>query len=72
MRTTNPLTSCFYSTSNGTVVDYDKYSTIISKGIDSIISLQNAEGTWSSIWYWYNFYGTSELVNKNETKNYFN
>ncbi|PIQ09197.1 MAG: hypothetical protein COW71_07735 [Ignavibacteriales bacterium CG18_big_fil_WC_8_21_14_2_50_31_20] len=42
--------------------DYDKYSTIISKGIDSIISLQNAEGTWSSIWYWYNFYGTYVVV----------
>lgn len=44
------------------VYNKNKYSTIISKGIDSILSFQNNDGTWSSIWYWDNFYGTYVVV----------
>lgn len=44
------------------IYNKEKYSKLISKGIDSILDFQNLNGTWSSIWYWYNFYGTYVAV----------
>ena len=35
-----------------------KYSDVINKGVETVISAQNENGCWDSIWYWGPFYGT--------------
>ncbi len=35
-----------------------KYSDIITKGLETVISAQNEKGCWESIWYWGPYYGT--------------
>ncbi len=39
-------------------IDYEKYKYEIALGIEFIENNQNEDGSWSSTWYWGNYYGT--------------